>query len=195
MQFVVSDYTGQGEGSTICILVTKAYPHTDDYDRTNSKSYTKDGSFHFEMPPLKEGITPETIALRQFAKEFGDWYAQGATVISKEVFLKDWIHHCPSYMKKMIDNQDDKEKAAGNIYYASTLHLNYSQDTMRYYSYNELDEGVITVSEEDIRKQYYPYWYERMCKKFGKEQVDKDYTFEDCLDDWIVVNWAWHVDE
>lgn len=68
---------------------------------------------------------------------------------------------------------------------------------MRYFSYNEpVDENyninqIITVSEEDVRRDYYPYWYDKMCKKFGKEVVDRDYSFEDCLDDWIVVNWAW----
>ena len=66
---------------------------------------------------------------------------------------------------------------------------------MRYFCYNELvEEGensVVTVSEDDIRNNYYPYWYDRMCKKFGKEDVDATYSFEDCLDDWIVVNWAW----
>jgi hypothetical protein len=67
---------------------------------------------------------------------------------------------------------------------------------MRYYSYNEyVDDpninSVVTVSEEDVRRDYYPYWYDKMCKKFGKEVVDRDYSFEDCLDDWIVVNWAW----
>ena len=68
---------------------------------------------------------------------------------------------------------------------------------MRYFSYDEPDEDfnniVVTKSEEEIRKEYYPIWYERMCKKFGKEVVDRDYSFEDCLDDWIVVNWAWEV--
>ena len=66
---------------------------------------------------------------------------------------------------------------------------------MRYFCYNELvEEGedpVVTVSEDDIHKNYYPYWYDGMCKKFGKEYVDETYSFEDCLDDWIVVNWAW----
>jgi hypothetical protein len=68
---------------------------------------------------------------------------------------------------------------------------------VRYFSYNEpVDENyntniVVTMSEEDVRKTYYPYWYEKMCKKFGKEVVDRDYCFEDCLDDWIVVNWEW----
>ena len=69
---------------------------------------------------------------------------------------------------------------------------------MRYFSYNEPDNpdtgsknSVVTVSEEHIRWKYYPYWYEQMCKKFGKEKVDERYSFEDCLKDWIVVNWAW----
>lgn len=66
---------------------------------------------------------------------------------------------------------------------------------MRYYSYNELGDNdeniVVTMSEEEIKKTYYPYWYERMCKKFGKEHVDQNYSFNECLEDWIVVNWAW----
>lgn len=71
---------------------------------------------------------------------------------------------------------------------------------MRFYSYNEYCPGslfgedvVITVSESDIRRQYWPYWYERMCQRFGKLHVDNNYSFEDCLDDWIVVNWAWEI--
>jgi len=71
---------------------------------------------------------------------------------------------------------------------------------MRYYCYNELaDDGssnlVITMIEDDIRRNYYPYWYDRMCKKFGKEEVDDKYSFEDCLTDWLVVNWAWESTE
>ena len=66
---------------------------------------------------------------------------------------------------------------------------------MRYFSYNErLEDGsdvVITVSELEIKDTFYSYWYGKMCDKFGKEVVDSKYTFEDCLDDWIVVNWAW----
>lgn len=71
---------------------------------------------------------------------------------------------------------------------------------MKYYSYNEyitdplLDNHVVTVSEEDIRRDYYPYWYKRMCDKFGKEHVDTTYSFQDCIDDWVVVNWAWEVE-
>ena len=66
---------------------------------------------------------------------------------------------------------------------------------MRYYCYNELgdddQELIIVKSEDDIRKEYWPYWYERMCKKFGQKNVDKKFSFQDCLDDWVIVNWAW----
>jgi len=71
---------------------------------------------------------------------------------------------------------------------------------MRYFCYNELvepDEGtdVITVSEEDIRKEYYPWWYKKMCEKYSKEEVDKNWSFEDCLEDWKIVNYAWEVED
>ncbi len=69
---------------------------------------------------------------------------------------------------------------------------------MRYYSFAypiEGDDGIETRSEDDIRKEYYPYWYGKMCEKFGKEYVDANYCFEDCLDDWTVVHWAWEVTE
>lgn len=69
---------------------------------------------------------------------------------------------------------------------------------MKYYSYNEYDENgghVVTMSEEEIRKEYWPYWYGKMCLKFGADHVNSNYTFEDCLTDWTVVNWAWEVKE
>lgn len=71
---------------------------------------------------------------------------------------------------------------------------------MRYYSYNEavfdndgnlVGNEVITMSEEEIRTTYFPYWQQQMNKKFGEDCVKTRYGFEDCLNDWIVVNWAW----
>ena len=68
---------------------------------------------------------------------------------------------------------------------------------MKYYSYNEYSEEdsvVVTKSEKEIIDEYYDFWYDRMCKKFGKEQVDANYTKYDCIDDWIVTHWAWEVE-
>lgn len=67
---------------------------------------------------------------------------------------------------------------------------------MRYYSYNEYDENgghVVTKSEDEIRAEYYPYWRTKMIEKFGKAHFDITYCFEDCLDDWKIINWAWEV--
>jgi len=79
---------------------------------------------------------------------------------------------------------------------------------MRYYSYNKpiwadnderdeyghikiLGHQVVTKSEDDIRAEYFPHWKDRMIQKFGKEKYDSTYGFEECLDDWVIVNWAW----
>lgn len=50
---------------------------------------------------------------------------------------------------------------------------------------------VITKSEDEIRREYYPYWRDCMINKYGAEAVARDWSFEDCLEDWVVVNWAW----
>lgn len=66
---------------------------------------------------------------------------------------------------------------------------------MRYWSYNELeDDGsnlVVTLSEDEILNQFYPYWSSRMIAKFGQEVFERDWCKKDCIDDWVVVNWAW----
>jgi hypothetical protein len=67
---------------------------------------------------------------------------------------------------------------------------------MRYYSFAypiDGDDVVETMSEEDIRKEYYPWWYGKMCEKYGKQHVDANYMFEYCLNDWKVVHWAWEI--
>lgn len=65
---------------------------------------------------------------------------------------------------------------------------------MRYWSYNEpagTGSIVVTMSEDEILDQYWNWWYSKMCEKFGREVVDNNYTKQDCIDDWVVVHWAW----
>ena len=54
------------------------------------------------------------------------------------------------------------------------------------------DGGHIeTLSEDEILEEYYSYWSGKMIKKYGQEEFDKAYSKMDCIDDWVVVNWAW----
>lgn len=66
---------------------------------------------------------------------------------------------------------------------------------MRYFSYDEYSDFdlVVTLSEDDIRKDYWPWWKERMIKKYGEVHFNENFCFEDCLDDWKIVNRAWEV--
>ena len=65
---------------------------------------------------------------------------------------------------------------------------------MRVFKYNEYEDQEPTlVTEQEIRANYWPYWYKEMCAKHGKELVDTKFTFDDCIYAWIIENWAWEV--
>ena len=73
---------------------------------------------------------------------------------------------------------------------------------MRYFSYQEpiwdefgviIGDQTITMSEDEIRAEYFPYWESKMIRKFGREVYERTYRFQDCLDDWIVDHWATEV--
>lgn len=62
------------------------------------------------------------------------------------------------------------------------------------YLYNELGEDhPLEITREEILKTYWPWWSKRMIEKFGPdhEWITEDY----CVDDWVVVNWAWEKSE
>lgn len=68
---------------------------------------------------------------------------------------------------------------------------------MRYFEIHYPDSEGNSIhevlSEEDIQREYWPHWYDAGCKKFGKDYVDAHYSFEDCLEDWIVIHWAMEI--
>ena len=70
---------------------------------------------------------------------------------------------------------------------------------MRYWSYAEqlyvendaTEHEVITLSEDEIIEQFYPYWEEKMIEKYGREEFERDWSPQDCVMDWVVINFAW----
>jgi hypothetical protein len=61
--------------------------------------------------------------------------------------------------------------------------------TYEYHYVDENDQDVTEwVTEIDIIKMYWKYWYGKMVDKFGPDHPD--ITVENCIGDWVVVNWA-----
>lgn len=52
--------------------------------------------------------------------------------------------------------------------------------TFKYWDSCEDGDFEVTVTEEDIRRVYFPCWKERSGLT----------DFEQCLEDWIHINWA-----
>jgi hypothetical protein len=108
-QFLACDYYATGEGRTLCLLITRAYPRTDDYDE------------NFE---IKEGHTAKVRAAREFVNEFGGWYAQGAENLSREEFLQRFGNHLPPYTEKILNPEPGM--GPGNFNLKLQIHMNYS---------------------------------------------------------------------
>ena len=114
-QFLACDYYATGEGRTISLLITRAYPHTDDYEDHVLLSH----------PPkrvLKKGYTPKVIAAREFAEHFGVWYLQGAENLPREEFVKRFGHYLPDYVKNVLTSDD----TPGNMNFTQQFHINFS---------------------------------------------------------------------
>lgn len=66
---------------------------------------------------------------------------------------------------------------------------------MKYWSISYPDENdndvVETLSEDEIIAQYYPYWSSRMIEKYGQKEFDEIWSKKECIEDWVVVHWAW----
>lgn len=116
-QFIAADYYATGEGRTVCFLITRAYPHTDDYEthgNYNNGVYTP--------PVMKPGHTDKVRAAREFAEEFGGYYLQVAENLNRDEFLRRFGHLLPGFVENILNDSDQP----GNFNFKQSLHLNYS---------------------------------------------------------------------
>lgn len=70
---------------------------------------------------------------------------------------------------------------------------------MKSYAYNELAliDGkeahlVITKTEQQVLNMYWPYWSSAMLAHGG---LSPRITEQNCIEDFVIVNWAWEVTE
>ena len=68
---------------------------------------------------------------------------------------------------------------------------------MKYYAYNEpvdadcKENMVVVLSEKEILDQYYSYWMERVARSRYPPLGAYDLSFEKCIEEWVIVHWAW----
>jgi hypothetical protein len=70
---------------------------------------------------------------------------------------------------------------------------------MTKFRYQEFDDEKgyeRTVTLLEIVWNDYPYWFEQMVKKYGTpEYVLEHFKFQDFIEDWCTVHWAWKVSD
>lgn len=115
LQFLVADYSATGEGRTIMILITRAYPLQDDYA---TQATFEDGKFTPGI--LKKGHTAKVRAAREFAERFHGYYLPSAQNLPHDEFMAKWGHMIPEAVKKAVSSD------AGNLNYHASFHLNFS---------------------------------------------------------------------
>lgn len=57
---------------------------------------------------------------------------------------------------------------------------------IKFYRYED-QIGSHAISEDQILKEYYPYWSSLMTKAGRRPD------YESCIEDWVVVHWAWEI--
>lgn len=115
--YLATDYFATGEGSTKCLMITRAYPSMDDYDEQPSL----DG---LNYNPGKLKYDKEEIAKREFAETFGSWMAHGCEVLTRDEFLEKFGSWIPDPVKNVV-TQEDTSKVPGNFKWHSTMHMNF----------------------------------------------------------------------
>jgi hypothetical protein len=119
-QYLYCDYFGTGEGRTLCVMITRAYPKQDDYEIPPDIVTDENGKMVLVPGKLKH--SQKLIAAREFVERFGPYYAQCAENLSKEEFLNRCGRLLPEMVLKLLNAEDQP----GNLFFAQEFHFNYS---------------------------------------------------------------------
>lgn len=50
---------------------------------------------------------------------------------------------------------------------------------------------ILTITEDEIIERYYDWWVNEMYRVGKQDLISK----ENCIEDWVVSNWAWEVED
>lgn len=102
--FMVAEYYATGEGRSVSLMVTNAYPRMIDY---KDKDYKK-GLF----------TTRDYRAIREFYEKFDGFSTNGVEFYSEKDFISRYLMFLPPTLK------DEIQRKRGIIHYYSKFHLN-----------------------------------------------------------------------
>jgi hypothetical protein len=105
--YIATDYYATGEGRTICLLITRAYPRASDYYDGRLKPEWKDG---------------EKRARRDFTERFGGWMSRVAEVMDQDEFVSRFDAYLPLVLKNVLKSDD----RPGNLHWSQEFHMNFS---------------------------------------------------------------------
>lgn len=109
LYYIVSDYFATGEGRCISMMIFR--PEFDDEDYEVKPAWTNDsaGQWVFIEGKLKPGITEKVVALRKFIEEYGDWYGQGAEIVTRDELLSRFGSCVPEFVKNITNPEAGPE--------------------------------------------------------------------------------------
>lgn len=117
--FLAIDYFATGEGRSIFLLVTRAYPRREDYE-VDPKWDAETGY----IPGVLKS-TPTDIALRELREKGVDpYFMHGVEELKREEFLTKYQNVLPEFVVKILN--DLSKNAPGNFNYYVNIHYNYS---------------------------------------------------------------------
>ena len=105
-QVIVSDYGATGEGRTVCILITRAYPEARDYENNVVVN------------------TAEFRAIRDFKEAFDPFWFNFAQNISVDDLLEHYKVFLPDMVRKVLTAGETS--IPGNFHFTQQYHVNYS---------------------------------------------------------------------
>jgi len=104
--YMVSEYFGTGEGQTVCIMMTQAFPgHPEDFETSTNKYVAC--------------TTQQYRAVRAFHEQFGTWHLHGLRFLSKEDFFSEYSYYIPPAMMKLLNRSCFKD-------FYTRVHYNFS---------------------------------------------------------------------
>ena len=113
--YAAIDYSATGEGRTVCLLITRAYPRKDDWEILPSSENGWEGKL--------KGDSKEIVA-RQMREHAGDYFSIGTEHLDREEFLRRYGHLIPEMVKNMSDK--DQADQPFNLHFFQRFHFNYS---------------------------------------------------------------------